>query len=433
MNSMPPAPHPSLPASTGVAIIGGGIAGLGAALALSEAGTPCVVLEKGRSGAEQSTRNWGWIRKQGRLIHELPLMIEAMDLWRGIAEEADEDIGFRVHGVTYLAQTEVELAQRADWLDRARPYQLDTRLLSSQQTDALVGQSSGRFAGALHTPSDAQAEPRVALPALVRLLRARGVPILEGCAVRGFVREGGRVAGVETEAGRLRADAVILAGGAWSRTLIENEGGSLAQLAIRSSALRTGPVAGLPEGAFGATQASIRRRRDGGVTVARSGAAGFDIVPAAFRHLGAFWPTVKGNWRILKLRAGTSFFGPLGRHRWAMDETSPFERMRVLDPAADHALLADVLRGAGALFPQLLGARAVQSWAGMIDVTPDETPLIGGIAGLPGLTLATGLSGHGFGLGPAAGKLAAQIATGATPMVDPAPYSPARLKAGIAA
>ena len=53
---------------------------------------------------------------------------------------------------------------------------------------------------------------------------------------------------------------------------------------------------------------------------------------------------------------------------------------------------------------------------------PDEIPVIGPAPSLPGLVIATGLSGHGFGLGPGVGKLAAQLATGRPTLVDPAPF-----------
>ena len=125
--------------------------------------------------------------------------------------------------------------------------------------------------------------------------------------------------------------------------------------------------------------------------MARSGIAGFEIVPAALRHLRAFWPLVREQWRTLKLSAGPSFFGPLGRRRWALDEPSPFEAVRVMDPAPDARLLRDVMEGARRVYPALAEARPVEAWAGMIDVTPDELPVIDHAA--PGLVVATGLSG----------------------------------------
>ncbi len=63
-----------------------------------------------------------------------------------------------------------------------------------------------------------------------------------------------------------------------------------------------------------------------------------------------------------------------------------------------------------------------EEWAGVIDVTPDVVPVISAVESLPGFHIATGFSGHGFGLGPGAGKLMAELVTGETPCVDPAPF-----------
>lgn len=68
----------------------------------------------------------------------------------------------------------------------------------------------------------------------------------------------------------------------------------------------------------------------------------------------------------------------------------------------------------------------MESWAGLIDVMPDEIPVIGAMPGAPGLVLATGLSGHGFGLGPGVGKVAAQLATAAPTLVDTAAFTKSR-------
>ena len=102
----------------------------------------------------------------------------------------------------------------------------------------------------------------------------------------------------------------------------------------------------------------------------------------------------------------------------------------MLDPAPDHNGLDQVMRDAIDLFPQLAGARPVERWAGMIDVTPDEIPVLGPIDGLPGLFVATGFSGHGFGIGPAAGYLMAQLAVGEAPIVDLHPFRFARFAEG---
>jgi glycine/D-amino acid oxidase-like deaminating enzyme len=69
-------------------------------------------------------------------------------------------------------------------------------------------------------------------------------------------------------------------------------------------------------------------------------------------------------------------------------------------------------------FPVFKKAEIAQRWGGMIDVTPDAVPVIDAIDAIPGFHVATGFSGHGFGIGPAAGRLMADIVTGRTPLVD---------------
>ncbi len=410
----------ALPKRVDVVIIGGGVAGVGAALALAEKDVRVLLCEKGRVSAEQSSRNWGWVRRQGRDPRELPLMIESMALWRRFASALDTDIGFRETGCTYLCATEEEAAQREAWLEHARTFEIPSRMLSKAEISGLLDAQGADVRAAITTPDDCLAEPGLAVPALARHAQSLGATIFENTAVRTLVRSAGRVSGVMTEHGLVACDAVILAGGAWSRPFLENAGIPLPQLAVCSSAMRTGPAranAAPPAGMIGATGGSIRPRLDGGYTIGRAGAARFDLVPAAFRHLFAFLPMLQKRWRIVDLGLGRSFFGPLGYHRWGEDDVTPFEQVRVLDPAPDERLLDDVWRSAQALYPQLAGAERVQSWAGMIDVTPDEVPIIDTVARVPGLVVATGLSGHGFGLGLGVGKMAAQLATGGTPSV----------------
>jgi glycine/D-amino acid oxidase-like deaminating enzyme len=105
-----------------------------------------------------------------------------------------------------------------------------------------------------------------------------------------------------------------------------------------------------------------------------------------------------------------------------LDERTPFEQVRILDPAPDERLLAEARAHLGAAFPAFKDVRVAESWGGLIDVTPDAVPVISPVESLPGFFLATGFSGHGFGIGPGAGKLAADLVAGDTPAVDPTPY-----------
>ena len=117
-----------LPAKAAVVVIGGGIIGTSAALALAKRGIDVVLCEKGQIAGEQSSRNWGWVRKQGRDSREMPLIIESLRMWERLNEEVEAETGFRQSGILHVCDTDEEMARREKWLDVARPYQLDTRL-----------------------------------------------------------------------------------------------------------------------------------------------------------------------------------------------------------------------------------------------------------------------------------------------------------------
>jgi glycine/D-amino acid oxidase-like deaminating enzyme len=417
--------------NTEVVVVGGGVAGVSSAYFLAKAGVPVTLCEKGRIAGEQSSRNWGWIRKQGRDPRELPASILALRLWEQIAGEIEEDIGWHKGGVTYLAESQDKLASFETWLSHARDHQLDSRMLSAAETDQMLGQSGQRFLGALFTPSDARAEPARAVPALARAAERAGATILEGCAVRSLDTEAGRLSHVLTERGPIGCRAAILAAGAWSALFLRHLDIDLPQLKVKASVQRTTPAPLITESAVGATRVSFRRRLDGGYNLARSGSAAFDITPAALRHFRAFLPALKERWGDIRLQVGRPFIQELTSSvRWSPDQTTPFERTRVLDPSPEDAVLDQVMRDAAALFPQLEGTRPVERWAGMIDVMPDEIPVLGPVEGFAGLFLATGFSGHGFGIGPAAGYVMAQLARGEQPVVNLEPFRLARFAEG---
>ena len=94
------------PSSADIVIVGGGIVGVSTAWFLAQDGVNVVVCEKGHIAGEQSSRNWGWIRKQGRDVRELPMMIESHRIWRRFEQETGEDVGYSEGGCYYLATTD---------------------------------------------------------------------------------------------------------------------------------------------------------------------------------------------------------------------------------------------------------------------------------------------------------------------------------------
>jgi len=414
------------PERADVVVVGGGIIGCCTALSLAEKGVAVALLEKGVIAGEQSGRNWGWVRTAGRDRRELPLAIAASRLWGELAPRLDEDVGFRRSGVLYLAEDAARLERQERWLATAQDYQLDSRVLRAAELEPLIPGAARPFAGGLYTPSDGRAEPAKAAPAIARAAIERGASVVTGCAVRGVETEAGRVRAVVTEKGRVACDAVVVAGGAWSRLFCGYHGVDLPQQQVRASVFRTSPLNGasaLPECNIWTRQVALRRRLDGGYTVAHGYANLFEIVPDSFRLVRTFLPALIMERKKLRPRLNRRFIEAWRTPRhWPLDGPSPFEAVRILDPEPVGAVNAEARAGLDALFPAFKAARLAESWGGYIDVTPDALPVISRVDARPGLYIATGFSGHGFGVGPAAGRLMADLVTGDPEIVDPGPF-----------
>jgi glycine/D-amino acid oxidase-like deaminating enzyme len=404
-----------LPARTDVVIIGGGVIGVMAAYFLAKKGLQVLVLEKGRIAGEQSSRNWGWVRQQGRDPAELPIMVESLRHWQEFSSDLGDALGFRQTGVMYLAKTDSEMAAFEDWTDHARAHQIDTRLLTGGETRSMLKGATAPWKGALYTASDARAEPWTAVPALAGKAQGIGAILREACAVRALDLAGGRVAGVVTEAGRVTCDHVVSASGAWSRLFLRRHGIDIPQLAVLASVAATEPMPEIFPGNAADDDFAFRRLADGGYSIAPGGSQhDFFLGPDAFRSFGAYLAILRREWRSSTFRAAApkGFPDAWGTpRRWAEDDTTPFEATRILNPAPNLKTLGAVQDAFARAFPGLGRPRLKAAWAGMIDTLPDVVPIVDH-SPIPGLTIATGMSGHGFGIGPGMGRVIADLVTG---------------------
>ncbi len=416
------------PKKADVAVIGGGIIGVSTALELASRGFSVVLLEKGVIAGEQSSRNWGWCRQMGCDPREIPLILESLRLWRGMNARVGAETGYRQSGIIYLAETDAEMAAKEKWhRENAKAFGLDTRLVSGLEAEQLQPGSTRKWKGALYTSADGRAEPFVAVPAMARFAQKQGVKILQNCAARGIEMAAGKVLSVVTEHGVIACGQAVLAGGAWSRRFLCNQDIEFPQLTVVNSVMRTDALdAGLERSCSGGKFA-FRKRLDGGYTITHRHLSVADIVPDSFRLLREFLPALKLDWRGLRLRLGRRFFDEAGlKRRWQMDERSPFEEVRMLDPEPVSGILDEAAESLKSYYPAFAPMRIAERWAGVIDATPDAVPVISAVDKIDGLFLASGFSGHGFGLGPGAGKLMAELVAGEKPCVDPRPFRHSR-------
>jgi glycine/D-amino acid oxidase-like deaminating enzyme len=266
---------------------------------------------------------------------------------------------------------------------------------------------------------------------MARAAQRRGAKVFTQTAVRGIETTAGAVSAVVTEHGTIRCSTVILAGGAWSGVFCRNLGIRLPLLSTIGSVYRTAPVLDAPERSVSGAGFAIRKRLDGGYSVSHGGITNFDIVPDSFRFFTDFlqltWMARKSLRPCLTERFLTEW---KQKSSWPLDQVSPFEAIRTLDPRPIKGTLDKARRNLAAAFPAFKDVEILESWGGLIDATPDAIPVISPVETVPGFFLASGLSGHGFGIGPAAGQLAADVAIGAEPLVDPAPFRYSRFTDG---
>ena len=236
-----------------------------------------------------------------------------------------------------------------------------------------------------------------------------------------------------TERGRIGTAEVVLAGGAWSSLLLRAHGIAIPQLLVRGTVAATAPLPEVHAGAAMDERLGFRRRDDGGYTLAVADAHEMMIGPDAFRHALRYLPALKAN------PFGTRYLPAAPRgfpdawttpRQWQADRASPFEAMRILNPRPAASSARKMVARFQALFPELGTVRLTTVWAGMIDALPDVVPIVDRCAALPGLTIGTGMSAHGFGIGPGFGRVLADLVAGRSPGHDLARFRFSRFSDG---
>jgi glycine/D-amino acid oxidase-like deaminating enzyme len=400
-------------------VIGGGVVGCAAAYYLACRGARVVLVERGEIAGEQSGKNWGFVRQQGRDPVEVPLMIEANRIWRGLEQELGADIEWVQGGNLALAATTERLGLFEDWLRIARRVGLDTRLVTPREIAEIVPGIQGRWVGGMYTPSDGHAEPVKATEAFRQAAVARGARVYTRCAALAIQTRSGEVSGVATEQGEVRTTRVVCAAGAWSSRLLRPLGLSLPQRWVRATVARTTPTPPVTRAGVWGPTVAFRQRRDGSLNLAAGGGADHDVTLDSVRHLRLFFPNYWKNRRLFRFHVGRPLLRDLAR-AWPGSAVGrqPLTWDRDLETPPNPDKVRRSLSEFRRLFPALKDLAVIRSWAGYIDATPDLVPVLGEAPSPRGLVLATGFSGHGFAMGPIAGRLVAELIVDGKPSLD---------------
>ncbi|ACL62255.1 glycine oxidase ThiO [Methylobacterium nodulans] len=365
-----------LPERADVVVVGGGLIGLSIGWRLAEAGLAVAVLEKGRAGDGASLAATGMLAAAAE--HEpggdalLPLALESQRLWHPFRDDLEAASGltidYRREGtlVIALGRDEVERLRFRHELQRRAG--LDVAWLSGPAVRDREPSLRPTVTAGLFCAEDHQVDPPRVMTALRRALRAAGGRLVEDCAVEALDRAGGRVVGVRTAAGAVRAGTIVLASGAWA-----GEGSLVPELALpvrplkgQSLALKTTQRSGRLDHVVWTEQIHMAPKSDGQL-----------IVGATVEEIG-------------------------------------------FDPTLTAGGLFALLEGARRAFPGIEEMSIEGVWSGFRPTSDDDAPILG--EALPGLALAVGHHRNGYLLAPATAAAISELVRGGALPAVAAPF-----------
>ncbi|MCT7377996.1 NAD(P)/FAD-dependent oxidoreductase [Chelativorans salis] len=356
-----------------VLVIGAGITGAAAALALAEAGARVEIVDRYGPAAMASGWTLAGVRQSGRHAAELPLAREAVALWPELDRTLEADTGYRQHGNLRLARDAGEVETLKALVAEQKAAGLDLALLPDLAAVREVAPAlSSAVLAASWCPTDGHADPVATVLAFLDRAERLGARVSMGERILRLEAEGGRVTEAITDRRRIAAGTVLAAPGIFVNAMLEPLGLSIPLRRPMVTVVRTAPCAPLLRPVLGVANADMAARQE-----------------------------VSGRLRVTS-----------GAEAWA-GALSETDRGPVVRPTARQVM--DGIGRVAAVLPALAEAEVESVWGGVLDLTPDALPVVDRAPGYGNLVVAAGFSGHGFGIGPVTGPLAADLALGRRP------------------
>ncbi|WKY48337.1 FAD-binding oxidoreductase [Eubacteriaceae bacterium ES3] len=369
-----------------VIIIGSGVIGNAAAYHLAKAGKSVIVLEKDDNiGDGGSTRNGGGVRQSGRHPAELPLaMFGVKNLWPNLSEDLGVDVEYYQEGNLRLGKTDKHLDILNGLTDRAKTLGLEVEMIDGEQARDINPYLSDEVIGASWCPTDGHANPLLVTMAYYKKARELGAQFVTGEEVLEIRKVRGSARKVVTQTNTYEADKIILAAGLGSRKIANTIGLDVPMNPVLLEVLVT------------------------------------EAQPEMFyQMLGT---------------AEADFYGHQSTHgSFVFGGTSGLDAYQEYDPeqATQSATAPCICRGILKYFPEMKEFKIIRTWAGTIDDCVDHIPVISHVEEVPGLILACGFSGHGFGISPTVGLLLSEMAMDQETTLDTSAFRYDRFKTKI--
>ena len=356
-----------------VIVIGSGVIGCAAAYYMAKKGMSVLVLDQDESvGNGGSSRNGGGVRQSGRDPREVPLAIYGVEnVWPTLSDELGVDVEYHKEGNLRLGKTETHKQILTGLTEKAVACGLNVRMIDAEEVRKINPYLSEEVTCASWCPTDGHANPLTTTLGFYKNARALGVVFHMGEKVVKLEKVHGKLRRVCTKTTVYEADQVLVAAGYASRFLTQTVGIDVPMREELIEALVT------------------------------------EAEPKMF-------PQMLGT-------ADADFYGHQTNHGSFVFGGATGMESTVLDNGTNRtsSLTAPcICRGIMKYVPKLADAKIVRTWAGYEDLSIDGIPVISKVEEVPGLLLACGFTGHGFGISPVVGQLLAQLAAGETPMLS---------------
>lgn len=344
-----------------VVIIGAGVIGLSAGYWLAKQGAKVIILDKGRAAWEASGRATGFLSLRGEQPLEAPLAAAAEKLWATLDEELGYPTEWMPGGRLWVALEEDRWTELKNICPQWQAAGIPVQLLDGAGARAIAPCLADSTLGGLYTTRGGHANPLRTSQAFAWAFRDLGGEVRENTPATGVRVEGGKVVAVETPQGSIATPVVVNCAGPQVALLSAMVGVQVPLAPVRLEAMVTAPLPRLFDVAMVGHGLSLRQTRRGNI------------------HFNG------------------------GPHEWIdVDLTA--------EPAKPNTpIVRNIARRLAELFPAVANIQALRSWAGIVEVTPDQTCIIDKLSSPEGLIVATA-SGHGFGLAPSLGQAIAGLA-----------------------
>ena len=356
-----------------IVIVGGGIIGCATAYYLAKKGCSVIVLEgSDYIGNGGSSRNGGGVRQSGRDPRELPMVMWGIqNLWPTLSEELGVDVEYTQKGNLRLGKTEAHLKILQGLTDRAKACGLDVCMIDGDEVRQINPYLSDEVIGASWCPTDGHANPLTATLGYYKKARELGVRFITGEPVEKIVKIKGKVRKVVTPNNVYEGEKILVAAGYESRKITASVGIDVPMTAIKMECLVTEAQPYMFEQMLGTAEADFYGHQSKHGSFVFGGSTGLESYN-------------EDNGKLISTSLAASC----------------------------------TCRGIMKYFPALSDAKIVRAWTGYIDECADKIPVISPVEEVPGLYLACGFTGHGFGIAPGAAYNIAEMMTEGTPTVD---------------